>query len=69
MTVVKLVQADPNAPVCADAPETVYLARNSRLEVVPLKAVINCNKYVRADGAWSDLPEILNGFLTLSYLK
>ena len=69
LTVVKLVQADPNAPPCADAPETVYLARNSRLEVVPLKGTINCNKYLRADGAWSDLPAILDGFLTLSYLK
>jgi len=69
LTVVDLIPADPNDPPCADAPDTTYLARNGRRDVVPLKGNFQCINHVRSDGAWSSLPDILHGFVTLSYLK
>ena len=69
LTAVELVKANPEAPMCTDAPGTTYLARNSTGEAVALKGVYGCNDYVRPDGAWSAVPEVLQGFETLARLN
>lgn len=64
----ELVAADPDQPGCMDAPSTTVRAKNARGMTILLSGRVACLDQVRADGAWTATPAVLEGLSSLSYL-
>jgi hypothetical protein len=68
-TVDELVQDDPEAPGCFDAPGLTYVGRNGAGVAVALMGRYACKDYHRADYASSSLPEVLDGLYRLGQVQ
>lgn len=64
----ELVEVDPEAPACMDAPGTTYYAVHSDGAQVKISAKYGCKDYKKADAVDADyaLENILSGFRSLA---
>lgn len=64
----ELIRSDLSQNICYDGPSTSYRAVNAAGVVIDLAADSACLDYVRADGAWTVIPRLIQGLTALKAL-